>query len=349
MAQPSDQIIQAARKAGKAMADRNTPFVFDEWYVAAFKDEIGRALLPRTLLGKRIVFYRTEAGEPVALDDRCAHRSYPLSASTLQGDTIVCGYHGFRYDSAGNCVEVPSLKTCPRTIGVRRYPLVEIGPLVWIWMGDEDKADTARIPDVSYVDHPDWQCSKGYMSLPGNYVSLHENLLDLTHLSFVHAKSFGTPDYAAAPYKTEYGNGHFKVTREVNPTLLPPVWAEPSGLTGVGTAVRIATSEFLSPAYHRVSTSFCDGAVPEDQRQICSIRTAHLPTPETQTSTHYFIVHARDFALDQHEVTDVMHERLFAAFTEDVEALSILEVVLENTAEEDFYEISVASDDPGIA
>lgn len=349
MARPSDQIVQAARKAGGAMADRDTPLIFDEWYVAAFADEIGRELLPRTLLGKRIVFYRTQAGEAVALDDRCAHRSYPLSASALDGDTIVCGYHGFRYDSEGNCVEVPSLKACPRAIGVRRYPLVEIGPLVWIWMGKAEEADPARIPDVYYVDHPDWQWSKGYLPLPGNYVSLHENLLDLTHLSFVHANSFGTPDYAAAPYKSEYGDGHFKVTREVNPTLLPPVWAEPSGLTGVETAVRIATSEFLSPAYHRVSTSFFDGAVPEGERKICSIRTAHLPTPETQTSTHYFIVHARDFALDQDDVTDVMHERLFGAFGEDVEALSNLEVVLEKTAEVDFYEISVAADGPGVA
>lgn len=276
MVRPSAHVVSAARKAAKGMADRNTPFIFDEWYVAAFTEEISRHLLPRMLLGKRIVFYRTENGEAVALEDRCAHRSYPLSAGTLEGNTIVCGYHGFRYDSVGNCVNVPSLKACPKSIGVKRYPLIEIGPIVWIWMGDPEKASKSKIPDVSFVDSPTWVWSKGYFHLPGNYVSLHENLLDLTHLSFVHAKSFGTPDYAGAPYKTEYGDGRFKVTREVNPTLLPAVWAEPSGLSGVNSAVRIATSEFLSPAYHRVSTSFFDGALPDYERLVCSIRTAHL-------------------------------------------------------------------------
>lgn len=346
---PSAEILRAARHASSEMADRDTPFLFQEWYVAAFSDEVGRELLARTLLGKRIIFYRTAAGEAVALADRCAHRSFPLSAGALEGDTIVCGYHGFRYDAKGDCIEVPAAAKCPRSIGVQCYPLVERGGLVWIWMGDPDHADMTRLPHIAFLEGDAWARSKGYLHLDGNYISLHENLLDLTHLSYVHAKSFGTPDYARAPYKTDIKDGHFQIRRTVSPTLLPPVWAEPSGLVGVKTATRVANSEFVSPAFHLVSTSFYDGALPEDERSVCSIRTAHLPTPETHRSTHYFIVHGRDFALDEDAVTQTMHDRLFTAFQEDVDALTILEDVLEHTAPEDMYEISVASDAPSVA
>lgn len=349
MTRPADTIVAAAQRASAGMADRNTPFIFDEWYVAAFADEVGRRLLARTLLGRKVVLFRTAAGQPVALDDRCAHRSYPLSSGTLEGDTVVCGYHGFRYDAAGDCIEVPAMASCPRSIGVKRYALVEQGPLIWIWMGDPEAADPARLPETAYLASAEWECSKGYFHLPGNYVSLHENLLDLTHLSYIHASSFGTPEYARAPYRTQLGDGHFLVHREVIPTTLPPVWADPTGLTGVTTAARIATSEFLGPGFHRVTVSFYDSALPESERKTGTIRTAHLPTPETHGSTHYFIVHGRDFALGDPAVTAVMHERLFAAFEEDVEALTRLERVLVETPREDFYEISVTTDGPSVA
>jgi nitrite reductase/ring-hydroxylating ferredoxin subunit len=349
MTRPLPEIIAAAQRASREMADRDTPFVFNEWYVAAFSAEVGRELLPRKLLGRNVLFYRTERGEAVALDDRCAHRSYPLSQGALEGDTVVCGYHGFRYDARGDCIEVPAMAKCPRSIGVRRYTLVERGPLLWIWMGEADAADPARIPDTRYHASPDWACSQGYLHLPGNYVGLHENLLDLTHLSYVHAGSFGTPEYARAPYRTELRDGHYLVRREVNPTTLPPVWAEPMGLSGVGTAVRVAVSEFVSPGFHRVTTSFYDGGVPVGERSVGTICTSHLPTPETRSSTHYFIVHGRDFALHDQAATQIMHDRLFTAFREDVDALGKIERMLDDTAPEDAYEISVTTDGPAVA
>jgi phenylpropionate dioxygenase-like ring-hydroxylating dioxygenase large terminal subunit len=349
MTLPSPEVIAAARRASAAMADRTTPFIFDEWYVAAFGDEVGRSFLARTLLGKNVLLYRTEAGKVVALDDRCAHRSYPLSSGELDGDTVVCGYHGFRYNADGDCIEVPAMAKCPRAIGVRNYAVAERGPLVWIWMGDAGQAISANIPDTSYQWSSDWVCSKGYLHLPGNYVSLHENLLDLTHLSYIHAKTFGSPEYARAPYRTQLSDGHYLIRREVIPTLLPPVWADPTGLSGIATAARVATSEFISPGFHRVTVSFYDSALPENERSVGTIRTSHLPTPETHSSTHYFIVHGRDFELDDPEQTGIMHDRLFAAFAEDVEALSKLERVLEKTAPQDFYEISVTTDGPAVA
>lgn len=348
MSLPTSNLITNTRKASEPMANRDTPFIYNEWYVAAFDQEVGRHLLARRLLDRRVVMYRTQNGEPVALEDRCAHRSFPLSRSHLDGDSIVCGYHGFRYDQAGDLTQVPSQKNCPRGIGIRRYPLVRQGPLLWIWLGEETLADTGRIPRQDWVDDPAWTCTSGYFHHPGNYVSLHENLMDLTHLSFLHANTIGTPDYASSPYKLDFKEGHYTLIREVVPTILSPVWGKTTGLEGCATAARIATSEFLSPALHRVSVTFYDSAQPDECREQFHIRTAHILTPETSNSLHYFIIHGRDFAQNDEALGKFMHEQLFAAFNEDVEGLGALETAL-NDRDEQHYEISVASDAPAVA
>jgi phenylpropionate dioxygenase-like ring-hydroxylating dioxygenase large terminal subunit len=349
MTLPAASVIGATQAASARMADRHTPFVFDDWYVAAFADELGPQLLARTLLGRGIVMYRTAQGQVVAMEDRCPHRSMPLSAGELKDDHIVCAYHGMRFNTQGDCVHVPSQATCPRSMGVRTYVTLERGPVVWIWMGDVDTADLSRLPPQPWLESEAWATSKGYLHLKASYVRLHENLLDLTHLSFLHAKSFGTPDYASAAYDTEIGDGHFVVMRNVVPTTLPPVWAEPTGIKGQGEAARIVRSEFRSPAMHEVSVSFYNCTLPEEARDTFRIRTAHLPTPETATSTHYFVVHGRDFSQQDKAMTRFMHDQLFVAFNEDVTGLALQEEVLARTPEHALYEFSVGADGPSVA
>jgi phenylpropionate dioxygenase-like ring-hydroxylating dioxygenase large terminal subunit len=346
MTVPPASLLRVSRKAMRRMADRDTPFIRDEWYVVAFAEEIGRALLKRTVLGDRLVMFRTRGGTPIGMEDRCAHRSYPLSAGVLDGDTIVCGYHGLRYNKTGDCIEVPSQVRCPTGIGVRTFPLVERGPFVWGWFGDPSKAEPELIPPTPWLENNEWASSRDYFDLKCNYVSLHENLLDLTHLSYIHARSFGTPDYARAPYEVESKDGRFRITRRVSPTRLPPVWAEPTGLRHEH-AARVATSEFTAPGLHVVSVRFFDAEVPESEQPVYEIRTCHVPTPQTHGSTHYFIVHSRDFALHDEGVTAFMREQLMTAFREDVEALTLLERVLAE-ADPNRYEISIASDAPGV-
>ncbi|WP_089955480.1 aromatic ring-hydroxylating dioxygenase subunit alpha [Limnohabitans sp. 2KL-3] len=349
MTRPLPPVIAAAQSASQRMADRHTPFVMNDWYVAAFGQEITDQLLARTLLGRRLAFYRTTAGQVVALEDRCPHRSMPLSAGTLEQDTIVCAYHGLRFNTEGDCIEVPSQATCPKNVGIRAYRTHERGAVVWIWMGEAEQADLSKLPPQDWMDSVDWERSQGYLGLQASYVRLHENLLDLTHLSFLHAKSFGTPDYAKAAFESEIGDGQFALLRNVVPTTLPPVWAVPTGLTGKGQAARIVRSEFRSLGLHEVSVTFYDCHLPENERPQYRIRTAHMPTPEIATSTHYFIVHGRDFALQDSATTRFMHEQLFVAFQEDVDGLVLQELALANTPAEDLYEFSVAADAPAVA
>lgn len=347
MAQPSPAVIRASQAATRRMADRNTPFIFDEWYVAAFADELGSALLKRTLLGKRVILFRSASGAPVAMDDRCAHRSYPLSEGKLENDHVVCAYHGFRYDTKGNCVEVPSVAQCPKNIGVRAYRVVERGPLVWIWMGNEAKADETKIPDMEWTKN--WACAPGYFHLNASYVQLHENLLDTSHLGFIHANTIGTPDYVKAPTTTDNGEGTFALVRTVSPTRLPPAWGKPTKLEGVPTASRIVRNEFHSPAFYSATTRLYDGALPEGERPEFLFKVAHLLTPETAGTCHYFIYLGRDFGKDDDSITAFMKKAFFAAFEEDVVSLEKLDVILREADPETYYELSVATDALGIA
>ena len=349
MTRPSQMVIAAAQNASLRLADRDTPFVMNDWYVAAFGDDITHQLLARTLLGKRLVFYRATDQRVVALEDRCPHRSMPLSAGTLEQDTIVCGYHGFRFNTEGDCIEVPSQTSCPKNVGIKAYRTHECGAVVWIWMGDAEEADLSKLPPQDWMEDADWARSQGYLSLQANYVRLHENLLDLTHLSYLHAKSFGTPDYAKAAFESQIGDGVFALLRNVVPTTLPPVWGVPTGLTGQGQAARIVRSEFRSLGLHEVSVTFYDCHLPENERPQFRIRTAHMPTPETATTTHYFIVHGRDFAQNDTDTTRFMHDQLFVAFQEDVDGLALQEQALASTPAKDLYEFSVAADAPAVA
>lgn len=345
---PEQRIIASTKKSMTSLANKDTPLIFDEWYVMGFSDEYKSELKSKKILGVKVVAYRMTNGEVVALDDRCPHRSFPLSRGSLDGDTLVCGYHGFRFNGNGDLIEVPSQDMCPKGIGVKNYRVYEEHGLIWIWMGELKQADISRIPTQEWIVDKDWACTRGYFHHPGNYVSMHENLMDLTHLSFLHADTIGTPDYARAPYVSELKEHTFKLVRKVVPTTLSPVWGETTGLAGNDKAARIATSEFLSPALHRVSVTFYDSSLPETMRQEFQIKTAHILTPESPNSCHYFVVHGRNFAQDDKEIEEFMHEQLFAAFEEDVIGLSALEEVLCEYGDS-IYEISVASDAPGVA
>ena len=339
---PRRTIVDGARAAMRALADRSTPLIRNEWYVAAFAHEVGRTLLRRTLLGTSLVLFRTTTGLPVAMDNRCPHRSYPLSSGHLDGDTLACGYHGMRFDTEGNCIELPAIAKCPKGIGVRTYPVVEKGAICWIWMGAQDP-DLNRIPAPHWMADSDWAGADAYYHLAGSYVSLHENLLDTSHLSFLHAKTIGSPDYVRAPTTIEISDGRFALNRLVYPTRLPEALVKLTGLDATADVVRAVRNEFLAPGYYEATTLLYDKARDAADRPEFSIRVAHMPTPETLTSTHYFIYVARNFAQTDALSHRVMVKNMLSAFEEDVIGLAMQED-MQRAAGNDLYEVSFESD-----
>jgi phenylpropionate dioxygenase-like ring-hydroxylating dioxygenase large terminal subunit len=327
------------------LADEHTPLIRDCWYVAGRSDEFSRELNERTLLSQSVVFYRAEDGHPIVLQNRCPHRSFPLSKGTLEGDTVRCGYHGLAFSPSGACVDVPSQNVIPPSLCIRAYPVEERGPFVWIWMGKPEDADPALIPDTSWLASPEWRFAAAYVELKANYVGLHENLLDLTHFTYLHPTTLGTPEFARSPFDVEVTDERVRITRFVESCDVPPIYTQ----TGIdGKMSRLTTSDFLTPALHHAS-AVLRGLAPTDGRNEFTVYISHFLTPETQHTTHYWFTFARDFALDSEDVTEYIARSALHAFHEDVFALEQIRRLHEIEPDAGEHEINLKSDQPGVA
>lgn len=338
---------QGEEPTGGAMADANTPFVHDAWYVAASASEVGREPRAVMVLGKSVVLFRTSAGKAVALRNRCCHRSFPLSHGRVDGDSIVCGYHGLRYDSEGRCIEIPMQKHVPPAVRVDSFPIAERGPFVWIWLGEKTKADVAAVPHQEWMDHSEWDAGWAYLHIKGSYMHLHENLLDLSHLSFLHAQTFGTPEYARAPIEAQIHGADIQVWRHVE-CHLPPIYAQPLGWSGAR-AMRSSGSQFVAPGLHVNTGIFRNLERPAAPGEsVPTVKVAQLITPETHHSTHYRYLVARNFARSSPDVTTFMMEQQAAAFSEDAFAIERITELMLSEASAPFTEISLPSDKAGV-
>ena len=167
----------------------STSFPLNAWYAAAYDVEVKRALLPRRICDQAMVFYRKEDGGVAALEDACWHRLLPLSLGRLEGDEVVCGYHGLVFNDQGRCTHMPSQETINPAACVRAFPVVERDRFVWVWPGDPALADPALIPDLHWNDDPAWAGDGKLISVKCDYRLVIDNLMDLTHETFVHGVS----------------------------------------------------------------------------------------------------------------------------------------------------------------
>jgi vanillate O-demethylase monooxygenase subunit len=331
------------------LADEDTPFIRNAWYVACFSRELSPGTpFARRILGENVLLYRKTDGMVAAMKDRCPHRSFPLSLGRIDGDDIVCGYHGIRFGADGACKHVPTQPSVPRALQVLTFTVEETTPIVWIWMGDTQIARQTPLPSAPWMlEGSGWAASSDYLKVEASYVFLHENLVDLSHLTFLHANTFGTPDYATAPYETEVTDEAIVVRRTVQPTRLPPVYADPLGMRGVA-AARIVTSTFVSPGLSISAVVLRNLEQPESERTDHHIRTAQLVTPCDRGTVHYHFVVARDFVTNDAEVSEFILKSIKAAFAEDVFALESIARVRQEDGDAHFTEKSVASDRAGV-
>ena len=185
-------------------------FLKNAWYVAGWSTEYGQKLVAQRLLNECVVLYRKQDGTPVALEDACPHRKLPLSKGALKDDAIECGYHGLTFDGSGKCVAAPTQpEQIPEKARVRSYPVVDRYRLLWIWMGEPELADPNDIVHIENFDNPDWGCTEGgTMEMECNYLWICDNLLDPSHVAWVHVSSFagaGTDDGQLDLHRTDSG------------------------------------------------------------------------------------------------------------------------------------------------
>lgn len=304
------------------------------WYMAAWADECAPGeMLARRFLDVPVVIFRNANHEVGALLDRCPHRFAPLSKGRVQGDAVVCGYHGLAFATDGRCVTNPH---GPVTGSMRAtaFPIREAYRAIWIWMGDPARIDEVPLPDLSFVDRtPDTAFSKGYVLGNGGYQLFVDNILDLTHADFLH------PD--------TLGGGAFTRTRAQvleRDNSIGIQWhcynEEPSPLSAAmrGHDDRVDSwteVDWYPPAVMTLRSGAVPPGAPRESGG--NVMNLHIMTPESQQSTHYFYASTRDFAMD-----DIELNRAFAAARDRIfstEDKPMIDAQQNRMGDTDFWEL----------
>jgi hypothetical protein len=164
----------------------------DFWYPLAWSSELKAGkTLARRFAGDPIVLFRGASGKVFALEDRCAHRQVPLSLGVVEGETLKCGYHGWTYNCAGKCVDVPYLGRERLPNGVRSYPAREVDGLIFVFPGNATRA-TERAPlALGSKSNERYKTRRLNREVACHYTFMHENLFDMNH-QFLHRSLMGT-------------------------------------------------------------------------------------------------------------------------------------------------------------
>jgi phenylpropionate dioxygenase-like ring-hydroxylating dioxygenase large terminal subunit len=266
-------------------------FLRSRWYVAARSREVTRfAPVARTLLDEKVVLFRIKDNSVVALENRCSHRYAPLSAGTVTENGIACPYHGMTYNSSGICVLNPTQpkEKIPPNARVRSYPLVERHGFLWIWMGKSDLADPDLIPGFTYFDDPQWHAETKYLHVAANYLLIVDNLLDLTHINFVHGDIFGSPELVdRTTSKTETTDRGVTERWWIPDSPPAPVWRSMIHEPWMSGNVDYWMDMSWEPAANLIQHA---GIMPAGTPRSAAHTVINLNclTPESMTTTHYF-------------------------------------------------------------
>lgn len=292
------------------------PFLKNIWYVAGHAYELDAdAVVSRTICEEKIALFRNGDGTISAIQDRCPHRFVPLSMGKRIGDTLQCGYHGLRFDGSGACVEAPHDDDSQKARAcIKGYAAVERHKMIWLWLGDAQLADPDLIPVFAFLDDTDTYTScQGYSHLKGNYQLISDNLLDLSHIHYLH------PGIHDGSNFNDFTN---KVKREGD-TIYSMLWRHHYhvdaakrpffGMEGDAEDVEgQGHARWDAPGVLFVDTAWWDHGKTIDE----GARTpnAHLITPETATTSHYFWASGRNFAKDDDAVTQGSKQMMKTVF-----------------------------------
>ena len=295
-------------------------FLRNAWYVAAWDKEITEGLHAKKLLGEDIVFYRRQDGRVVALEDACPHRKLPLSMGRLHGDQLECGYHGLTFDCSGSCVKAPGMERPPSGAQVRAYPVEERYGLLWIWMGDAALANPDDIFPVEHWGDPAWGVNQGdEMEVACNYLYITDNLLDPTHVAWVHQSSFAGAACEDTPLEVTVADDGVTVWRWIMDAEPAPFYKP--FLKFEGASDRKQQYEVRYPSNALIKAVFCPAHTGGEDKQLPDttflMDSYNFMTPVDENSTRYFWFQMRNFAPNDAEVSRQFATSVRAAFQED--------------------------------
>jgi phenylpropionate dioxygenase-like ring-hydroxylating dioxygenase large terminal subunit len=330
------------------MAARILSHPLNAWYVAAWDHEVTRKPMARRIADRPLALFRTGDGRAVALADACWHRLAPLSMGRTVGkDEIQCPYHGITYNSAGRCTSMPAQETINPSACVRAYPVVEKHRLAWVWMGDPALADPARIPDLHWNDDPDWAGEGGtFYGMKCDYRLVVDNLMDLTHETFVHAGSIGDEAITKVPFEVTHTDRTVTLTRWMLGIEPPPFWARQLGRPGPVDRWQIITFEAPSTVVGDVGVAPTGTGAPQgDRSHGVNGRFLAAITPETPTSCHYHWNFVRSYRpKDQRLTTELNRAHVSdgkGVYDQDVDVLEAQQKAIDRNPRQMFYNLNI--------
>ena len=296
------------------------------WYVACMPSEIDEKPLGRTICGERIVFFRGPEGRVAAVEDWCPHRGAPLSLGRVIEGRLVCGYHGLEMGCDGKPIAMPGQRVRGFP-AIRTFPVVERYGFVWVWAGAPEQADGDRIHRLAWAESPDWAYGGGVYHIACDYRLMIDNLMDLTHETYVHATSIGQKEIDEAVPKTATEGDEVVTSRFMENVMAPPFWR--MALRGNHLADDVPVDRwqicrFTPPSHVMIEVGVAHagkGGYGADPAHKVSSVVVDFITPETDTSIWYFWGMARNFNAGDKALTATIREGQGKIFSEDLEML----------------------------
>jgi vanillate O-demethylase monooxygenase subunit len=251
------------------------------------------------------------------------------------------------YNSEGRCTFMPSQKTINPAARVRSYPVVERHRFVWVWAGDPARADPALVPDLHWNDDPQWAGDGGLIHLNCNYKLIVDNLMDLTHETFVHGASIGQRSITEVPFEVTHGSRSATVTRWMTDVDAPPFWKmQLEWKRGVpaGKVDRWQIVNFEAPSTIAIDVGVAptgSGAPEGDRSEGVNGYVLNTITPETDSSCHYFWAFARNYNLEDQRITTLLRDGVAGVFAEDEEVLAAQQRGIDANPDKQFYNLNI--------
>ena len=306
-------------------------FIKNTWYVAcsvADLNALGDKPLGRTICNEQMAFFKGPDGQVAAVEDFCPHRGAPLSLGKVCNGKLVCGYHGLEMGCEGKTVHMPGQRVRGFP-AIKSYAVVERYGFVWVWPGDQAKADVAKMPVFEFFDNPAWAYGGGLYHVKADYRLMIDNLMDLTHETYVHANSIGQPEIDESPCETQVDGDQVILQRHMAGIQAPPFWQMAMSANGLDPQAKVdrwQICRFTPPTHIMIDVGVAlagkGGFDAAPEHKAYSVVVDFI-TPETETSHWYHWGMARQFKPEDAALTDKIRAGQGGIFNEDMEMLQL--------------------------
>ena len=316
------------------------------WYVAAMSDEVTDKPLGRTICNSPLVFWRNAEGVVKAVEDFCPHRGAALSLGYVEEGELVCGYHGLRMGEDGKTKSMPKQRT-DRFPCVKRSAVIERYGFVWIWAGDAEAADESLMPTFEWGESDDWTYGGGLYHIKCDYRLMIDNLMDLTHETYVHSSSIGQKEIDEAPVRTRMNGDQVVTERYMKDIKAPPFWQMAMGFQGLDPQAdvdRWQICRFNAPSHIMIDVGVAlagNGGFEAPAQVRAGSVVVDFLTPETDGTMWYFWGMARNFRPTDTELTDKIREGQGGIFSEDLEVLEAQQANLERYPDRQLLKLDI--------